>query len=46
VLAPVLLGSGRPSLVLAEVADPARGLRPATRRLALGDDILVECVFR
>jgi riboflavin-specific deaminase-like protein len=45
-IAPVLLGSGRPSLVLPEIADPARGLRPQTRRIALGRDLLVECVFR
>jgi riboflavin-specific deaminase-like protein len=46
VLAPVLLGSGRPSLLLPEIADPARGLRPAMRRIALGRDLLVECIFR
>jgi riboflavin-specific deaminase-like protein len=46
VLAPVLLGSGRPSLVLPEIADPGRGLRPASRRIELGEDILVDCVFR
>jgi riboflavin-specific deaminase-like protein len=45
-IAPVLLGSGRPSLVLPEIADPARGLRPSMRRLALGRDLLVECIFR
>jgi diaminohydroxyphosphoribosylaminopyrimidine deaminase/5-amino-6-(5-phosphoribosylamino)uracil reductase len=45
-VAPVLLGSGRPSLVLPEIADPTRGLRPTMRRIALGDDLLVECVFR
>lgn len=45
-LAPVLLGSGRPSLVLPEIADPARGLRPTMRRIELGRDLLVECVFR
>lgn len=45
-IAPVLLGSGRPSLVLPEIADPARGLRPSIRRIVLGRDLLVECVFR
>jgi riboflavin-specific deaminase-like protein len=45
-IAPVLLGSGRPSLVLPEISDPARGLRPEMRRLALGRDLLVECIFR
>jgi diaminohydroxyphosphoribosylaminopyrimidine deaminase/5-amino-6-(5-phosphoribosylamino)uracil reductase len=45
-IAPVLLGSGRPSLVLPEIADPARGLRPTVRRVPLGRDLLVECIFR
>jgi diaminohydroxyphosphoribosylaminopyrimidine deaminase / 5-amino-6-(5-phosphoribosylamino)uracil reductase len=45
-LAPVLLGSGRPSLILPEIADPARGLRPTMRRIELGRDLLVECIFR
>jgi diaminohydroxyphosphoribosylaminopyrimidine deaminase/5-amino-6-(5-phosphoribosylamino)uracil reductase len=45
-VAPVLLGSGRPSVTLPEITDPTRGLRPTMRRIALGDDLLVECVFR
>jgi len=44
-IAPVLLGSGRPSLALPEIGDLAAALRPRMRRFALGDDILVECVF-
>jgi hypothetical protein len=45
-LAPVLLGSGRPSLALPEIADPAGGLRPTMRRIELGRDLLIECIFR
>jgi riboflavin-specific deaminase-like protein len=45
-IAPVLLGSGRPSLAMPEISDPSRGLRPEMRRLELGRDLLVECVFR
>jgi diaminohydroxyphosphoribosylaminopyrimidine deaminase / 5-amino-6-(5-phosphoribosylamino)uracil reductase len=33
-VAPVLLGSGRPSLTLPEIADPRAGLRPRIRRAA------------
>jgi diaminohydroxyphosphoribosylaminopyrimidine deaminase/5-amino-6-(5-phosphoribosylamino)uracil reductase len=44
-IAPVILGSGRPSLTLPEIAGPDAGLRPPTRRFELGDDILIECRF-
>ncbi len=43
---PLILGSGRPSIRLPEVTDLHGCLRPRTRRLALGDDLLVECDFR
>ncbi len=46
VIAPVLLGSGRPALSLPEVAQPAGALRPPSRRIELGEDILVECILR
>ncbi len=46
VIAPVLLGSGRPALSLPEVAHPAGALRPPSRRIELGEDILVECILR
>lgn len=42
---PVLLGSGRPSVILPEIADPSHGLRPRIRRAVLGDDVLFECIF-
>jgi diaminohydroxyphosphoribosylaminopyrimidine deaminase / 5-amino-6-(5-phosphoribosylamino)uracil reductase len=44
-VAPVLLGSGRPSLTLPEIAEPASGLRPRMRRVALGADLMFECEF-
>jgi riboflavin-specific deaminase-like protein len=44
-IAPVLLGSGRPSVLLPEIAEPCLGLRPRIRRVALGEDMLFECVF-
>ena len=45
-IAPVLLGSGRPSLSLPEIGDLAHALRPRVRRFTLGDDVLIECIFR
>jgi riboflavin-specific deaminase-like protein len=44
-IAPVILGSGRPGLVLPEISDLADSLRPRTRRFDFGDDTLIECVF-
>jgi len=44
-VAPVILGSGRPSLQLPEISDIAKSLRPRTRRFTLGDDVMIECVF-
>ncbi|HET7595173.1 MAG TPA: RibD family protein [Stellaceae bacterium] len=44
-VAPVILGSGRPSLSLPEIAAPQQGLRPRLRRFTLGEDVLYECVF-
>lgn len=44
-VAPVILGSGRPSLSLPEIAAPGHGLRPRIRRVVLGEDVLFECVF-
>lgn len=44
-IAPVILGSGRPGLQLAEIGDLAGALRPRTRRFALGADMLFECIF-
>ncbi len=44
-IAPVILGSGRPSIDLPEITDIREGLRPRVRHFPLGDDILVECIF-
>ncbi len=44
-VAPVILGSGRPSITLPEIEDVAEGLRPVIRRFQLGADMLFECCF-
>ncbi len=44
-VAPVILGSGKPSLSLPEIAEPRQGLRPHLRRFSLGADMLYECAF-
>jgi riboflavin-specific deaminase-like protein len=44
-VAPVILGSGRPSLTLPEITLPRQGLRPEVRRIGLGEDVLFECIF-
>jgi diaminohydroxyphosphoribosylaminopyrimidine deaminase / 5-amino-6-(5-phosphoribosylamino)uracil reductase len=46
VVAPVILGSGRPCLALPEIVSVDAGLRPRTRRFELGEDVLFECIFR
>jgi diaminohydroxyphosphoribosylaminopyrimidine deaminase/5-amino-6-(5-phosphoribosylamino)uracil reductase len=42
-IAPVIIGSGRPSLALPAIATMAEALRPATRTLAMGNDVLFVC---
>lgn len=44
-IAPVIMGSGRPSIALPEIHDLSRCLRPTIRRIALGADTMIECVF-
>lgn len=44
-IAPLLLGSGKPSLTLPAIAEPSLGIRPQIRRLSLGADTLFECIF-
>jgi diaminohydroxyphosphoribosylaminopyrimidine deaminase / 5-amino-6-(5-phosphoribosylamino)uracil reductase len=44
-VAPLLLGSGKPSLILPAIDAPSLGLRPQIRRLSLGADTLFECIF-
>src|SRR5215472_7470571 len=45
-VAPIILGSGRPSLTLPEISVPEQGMRPRLRQMPLGDDTLYECIFR
>jgi diaminohydroxyphosphoribosylaminopyrimidine deaminase / 5-amino-6-(5-phosphoribosylamino)uracil reductase len=45
-VAPLLLGSGRPSLTLPAVSAPSNGVHPEIRRFAFGRDTLFECIFR
>lgn len=45
-VAPVILGSGRPSIVLPEITDLCHSLRPRTRRFLMGEDVMIECDFR
>ena len=42
-IAPLIIGSGRPSITLPEISGLNAGLRPPTRCITLGRDILVEC---
>lgn len=44
-IAPMIIGSGRPSITLPEIEDLGDALRPATRVLMLGGDVMVECRF-
>lgn len=44
-VAPVILGSGRPSVSLPEISDLHHSLRPRTRRFDLDGDIMIECDF-
>src|SRR5262249_17970842 len=44
-VSPLIIGSGRPSITLPEIADLRAGLRPRMRRFALGEDMLFECIF-
>jgi riboflavin-specific deaminase-like protein len=44
-VAPVVLGSGRPSLTLPQIAHLRDGLRPRTRRFTFGGDVMFECDF-
>jgi diaminohydroxyphosphoribosylaminopyrimidine deaminase/5-amino-6-(5-phosphoribosylamino)uracil reductase len=44
-VAPVILGSGKPSLTLPEIVEPHQGLRPRLRRFSLGEDMLYDCIL-
>jgi diaminohydroxyphosphoribosylaminopyrimidine deaminase / 5-amino-6-(5-phosphoribosylamino)uracil reductase len=45
-VSPLIIGSGRPSITLPEIADLRHGLRPRMRRFDLGEDIMFECLLR
>jgi diaminohydroxyphosphoribosylaminopyrimidine deaminase/5-amino-6-(5-phosphoribosylamino)uracil reductase len=45
-ISPLIIGSGRPGIVLPEIVDLAHGLRPKTRRFELGEDLLIECLLK
>lgn len=44
-VAPLIIGSGRPSIILPEIDRLSAGLRPPVRFFPLGDDVLFECRF-
>lgn len=44
-VAGVILGSGRPGLVLPRISHLRDSLRPRTRRFTFGDDVMFECDF-
>lgn len=44
-VAPLIMGAGRPSIVLPEIGRLSDGLRPTVRRFDLGRDVLFECRF-
>ena len=44
-VAPLVIGSGRPAVSLPEIADLSRVLRPRVRHIALGVDVMFDCVF-
>ena len=44
-IAPLIIGSGRPSISLPRIGRLSEGLRPTVRRFDLGRDVLFECRF-
>jgi riboflavin-specific deaminase-like protein len=44
-IAPLIIGSGRPSISLPKIGRLSEGLRPTVRKFDLGRDILFECTF-
>jgi diaminohydroxyphosphoribosylaminopyrimidine deaminase / 5-amino-6-(5-phosphoribosylamino)uracil reductase len=43
VIAPIILGSGRPSCTLPAIADAEDALRPRVKTVLLGDEVLFDC---
>ena len=44
-IAPLIIGSGRPGIVLPQADTLSDSLRPPVRRFLLGDDVMFECMF-
>lgn len=44
-VAPLLIGSGRPSITLPVIEDLSDGLRPRHRLFVMGDDVLFDCIL-
>ena len=44
-IAPLIIGSGRPSISLPKIGRLSEGLRPTVRQFDLGRDVLFECRF-
>jgi diaminohydroxyphosphoribosylaminopyrimidine deaminase / 5-amino-6-(5-phosphoribosylamino)uracil reductase len=44
-IAPVIIGSGRPGVVLPAIGRMDEALRPPVRRFEFGNDVLFECIF-
>jgi riboflavin-specific deaminase-like protein len=42
-ISPILIGAGRPGILLPAIDDPALALRPRSRRFVLGQDVLFDC---
>jgi diaminohydroxyphosphoribosylaminopyrimidine deaminase/5-amino-6-(5-phosphoribosylamino)uracil reductase len=45
-ISPVIIGSGRPGIVLPEIDDMSQALRPSVRRFDLGQDLMIECLLK
>ena len=45
-VAPLIIGSGRPSITLPPIEDLADGLRPEVRSYPMGADVLFDCILK
>ncbi|MCB1764579.1 MAG: RibD family protein [Candidatus Competibacteraceae bacterium] len=45
-IAPLVIGSGRPSITLPTIEDLSQGLHPRHRRYVMGEDVLFDCQLR
>ncbi|MFO7642399.1 MAG: RibD family protein [Candidatus Competibacteraceae bacterium] len=45
-VAPLIIGSGRPGIILPPIQELSQGLRPRHRRYLLGEDVLFDCWLR